>query len=308
MTIVSGRTGCQAGGVRVDLLVLSGVLGFGVLFIGLATYLGQESRTAYRIDPAPALPDHLRVCAEALGTLEPLLPRVAGPPRDGDGGGPYSDAVQRAWAHLARVSEDPALAVRWLEEAPDRERSPVPHDLLVARARALEPVAPLRPGMLRWVAADPEDGVARFNLGWFHLVAGEPRAAVDPLRAAVALRPADGEAHLLLAIALERSGDLEGARRSLETAEARRPTAVDPVYRAARLALAAQDVSLARELAGRAVQRGRGFVATHLLLGTVCLATREYGQAKREFRDVLQLDPSHPEAKSRVQWLDGVPE
>jgi Flp pilus assembly protein TadD len=65
---------------------------------------------------------------------------------------------------------------------------------------------------------DPTDADYQFNLGYAYWSAKDPQATVYWLREAVRRRPADGEAHFILALALSATGSSAEATREKELA------------------------------------------------------------------------------------------
>jgi Flp pilus assembly protein TadD len=65
------------------------------------------------------------------------------------------------------------------------------------------------------VRLQPEDGEAHLLLGWAHLQAERPQAAVKALRESVEIAPDSGEAYFLLGQALKAVGDSEQAEQAL---------------------------------------------------------------------------------------------
>jgi Tfp pilus assembly protein PilF len=66
---------------------------------------------------------------------------------------------------------------------------------------------------------DPNDGDYYFNLGYGYWIDKDPPAAMYWLREAVRRNPADGDAHLVLAAALQQTGATTEAARERELAE-----------------------------------------------------------------------------------------
>jgi Tfp pilus assembly protein PilF/TolB-like protein len=132
--------------------------------------------------------------------------------------------------------------------------------------------------------AAPEDSDYAFNLGYAYWIERDPQAAIYWLREAVKLNPADGEAHAVLAAALQGSGAPTEAMRERELArqlsseyaewEKRPSAAAEPVPRRLErlmlhsdrsrtdsidLALLAREQREQREVAAFHLDRGRRF-------------------------------------------------
>jgi len=87
------------------------------------------------------------------------------------------------------------------------------------------------------VALAPDMAEARLELGRAHLAAGEADAAAAELRRALDLG-AGFDAHVALGAALEKAGDLNGARQQCEQAAELRPDDTETAARASRVAAA----------------------------------------------------------------------
>jgi Flp pilus assembly protein TadD len=68
------------------------------------------------------------------------------------------------------------------------------------------------------------------ELGQAHLLAGQPREALDPLRRAVTLDPRSATGHLRLGVALGSLGDAAGAAKAYEQAATLQPSLADAHY------------------------------------------------------------------------------
>lgn len=140
--------------------------------------------------------------------------------------------------------------------------------------------------------ADPKDADYRFNLAIALLRANDNAGAARQLKEALALRPGDAEANTLL--------------QSLSTAEAAAPHATTPTPR---LPLARikrnYDESQFRQLAleiqnvNELKMRGQPIAvhaAFHVERGHEMLAQGFMGEAEKEFREAITLDPTLPAA------------
>jgi superkiller protein 3 len=172
-------------------------------------------------------------------------------------------AALHAQAQAALDKKDYAsaaqLLTRYLADAPS---DAVAHFELGYADTALERWPDAETEYRKAVQIDPKLGPAQLNLGMV-VLRRDPVAAVDPLRQAVQLAPDQPGPHLLLALALERSGKPADA-----LAEYRAATQVDP----------------------------KSFDA-HYEIARVLLAMNQASQAESEFRSALELDPNSAEAK-----------
>jgi tetratricopeptide (TPR) repeat protein len=121
------------------------------------------------------------------------------------------------------------------------------------------------------IALDPDHADAHYNLGTLLLRQVKTEEAIALLKKAVALDPEHERAWINLGTALSVKGALPEARAALE-----------------------RGCTLAPESA-----------AAHLALAHVYEKLNETARAVREYRDVLQLAPDHPEAKSALERLKG---
>jgi Tfp pilus assembly protein PilF/TolB-like protein len=165
----------------------------------------------------------------------------------------------------------------------------------------------------RATRADAEEPDYWLNLGLVQLRAQQPGAAVEPLRRALTLQPADAEARTLLAQALEQSGRGEEAaaqrvtlsRTSTRVLLPRNPVAAD-FARFDRIRMRPDPGSLrpasspqASESAADAtaeIMRGRQRILLHLDRGRQFLDSGNLDDAQRAFIEALLLAPLDPSA------------
>jgi tetratricopeptide (TPR) repeat protein len=104
-------------------------------------------------------------------------------------------------------------AKRWLLRAAQLERGGVQARIdFVSVCLALQSPAEALPFAEQAVREAPDSGPALSALGRVRLALGEYGPAAEALRAAVVAMPGDAEAWVVLGLALEKSGDLPGAR------------------------------------------------------------------------------------------------
>jgi len=143
----------------------------------------------------------------------------------------------------------------------------------------------------RAVASRPEDPAYRVQVGNLLLALDRPGEAVPTLAAAIDLDPAQPIAHNNLGIALERVGDIEGARAAYRAALRRAP-----VYRPARENLALLELSQGRVDAAREAMTGAADpgrpTARHLAVaGLLALAEGDCERGERLLAAARDLDP-----------------
>jgi tetratricopeptide (TPR) repeat protein len=155
--------------------------------------------------------------------------------------------------------------------------------------------------------SDTTDADYFFNLGYAYWIEKDPPAAMYWLREAVRRDPADGDAHFVLAAALQQSGATAEAARERELASRlssryeamTRVASADPVPRGL------ERLKDHLEPAGAAVatlinasgQRDQAQVAAfHLEAGRRAFAREADTEAERELRRVLYLSPYESEA------------
>jgi tetratricopeptide (TPR) repeat protein len=137
---------------------------------------------------------------------------------------------------------------------PEAAPTPLLELLLAAEAAADEdgPEAAI-PLYRRYLAAAPDDAVARFNLATLLAAAAREDEARETLMAAVRLDPGLAEAWYNLAHLAEAAGRAAAARSYLDRALAVDPEYGDALYNRARLALAKEDFAAAAALYERYV-------------------------------------------------------
>ncbi len=133
------------------------------------------------------------------------------------------------------------------------------------------------------VDADPTDEDYRFNLGVALYRTGDLSGAVRQLREAVNLRSTDGEARAMLDLASGRAAD-NGHRVPLERIKRNYD---ETSYR--QLALEIQNAMEVR----LAKSDPRSHAAYHVEHGETLLQQRFIGEAGREFREAITLDPTN---------------
>jgi Flp pilus assembly protein TadD len=151
----------------------------------------------------------------------------------------------------------------------------------------------------RTIAVDPKMSEAYLNLGMLLLDSREDAAAVAPLRKAVDLLPAQSRPRYLLAVALDGSGDRDGAAHSFEALLHLDPndiTAIDylgwAALRAGKLPEAETRFRRAVEVQPSGPEGRRGLAQS--------LDAQKKPEAVAAYRDYLALAPNDSEARARL--------
>ena len=151
---------------------------------------------------------------------------------------------------------------------------------------------------------DTTSAALAYRAGYTRYLSREVARAVEPLRRAIALAPADGQMHYALGLALRDSGDIDGARASLQEAVERAP-ALLPAREALAglLHRAGESTEHLRQL--EALAGIESTVERHI---AVALAAADAGRTDRAVlalgsaNDLGASDPRIPVALGRV-WL-----
>jgi tetratricopeptide (TPR) repeat protein len=145
----------------------------------------------------------------------------------------------------------------------------------------------------------PDSAALVFNLGYSIWASGaEPQRAVDLLRRATSIEPANADFHYHLALALEETESLNDAMEALEQAlslNARHDKALGML---GRLKLDAGQFEQALELAERCIAAHPGNPVGWHLKGQVALFKMDAAAASKSLRQALDLDPA--DADTRV--------
>ena len=172
-------------------------------------------------------------------------------------------------------------------------------DLGVARRTLLDDAGALL-AFQKSVAADAENAVAQYRLGAEYLRQGQPHPAVEHLRAAYRLNPADQSTLNSLQLALRQDGQLEEARKIREKlGEVLRE--IDRESQSAFAALRLNNEGAALEKAGdlqSAWEKYRAAVAldpTHIGIrvnfGVAALRLGRWAEGLAELREALRREP-----------------
>ena len=124
---------------------------------------------------------------------------------------------------------------------------------------------------------------------------GDAASAVAAARDAVVAHPEDAEAHHLLGLALQLSGDSDGAGRSIDEAIALAPDR--PLYHMSRstLALSAGDRAAAEAALGDAVALDPNHLQAYVAQSQLALARGDVAEAEQRLLRATRIDESHPQ-------------
>ena len=166
------------------------------------------------------------------------------------------------------------LLTKYLAAAP---KDPIGHFQLGYAYTALDQWKQAEAEYRQAIALDPKLAPAQLNLGLV-LLRNDPAAAVEPLRQAAALSPNDVRPQLLLAMALERSGQLADAAGAYRAAVKIDPKNFDSHYELARILLALKQPAEAEPEFREALALVDIRVLDHIVVGDgACVSFAERG-------------------------------
>jgi Flp pilus assembly protein TadD len=208
--------------------------------------------------------------------------------------------VAVAGASCAVTSDD--LVPREVREAPGRIQS------ALATLGELEGTDDprafvLRQELRRLTVFAPRDASARTALGALALQMGDPIEAGRELDAALSLEPGRPTASLLRARLLLAEGNGQRARRVVETALLRAPGDAELYLCAAQVEHLDGRPEAALTALDRARELGADDVRVLMASGLVAEAAGEPEAARVAYVSLLELDPEHVEARSRLAAL-----
>ena len=239
---------------------------------------------------------------------------------------PSSRQARRA-RFLAAVSlislkqHDEAFAV--LKELQDAAPDPaILNNLGVIQLRRAAPAETGKPVyfLTKAVEAAPDDHDILFNLGYAYALDRDPQGAIYWLREALRRAPTDGDAHFILAAALDASGNNVEAARERELAIQLSSAYADAVARKDALprglARIAQDLESSRgtgvdqAIASTAQRDQRDLAQFHLERGRRLFEAEQDREATTELRRAIFLSPYEADAHlllGRIQLRGGRP-
>jgi serine/threonine-protein kinase len=244
-------------------------------------FAARVARSPAKIALVTAL-DDMVACADADADIDWLLSatRLADPD-------PWRDKA-RDKALWNKSTSLPALAALAREAPVERQPARL---LLNMAGRLLEFHSPEAEALLRRVqAAHPSDFWANFALAE-SLDERQEADAVGYYRAAIALRPQAGAAHVNLAFALKAQDHTEEALASMRKAAALDPGNFVPHYNLAAWLLPRHEYEEAQEHARIATQINPKHAVAHGMLGTALSRLGRKCEAVESFRRAFELVP-----------------
>lgn len=220
---------------------------------------------------------------------------------------------------LKQHDEAFALLKELQEAAPDPA---ILNNLGVIQLRRAAPAETGKPVyfLTKAVEAAPDDPDILFNLGYAYALDRDPQGAIYWLREALRRAPTDGDAHFILAAALDASGNsVEAARErelaiQLSSAYADAAARKEPVPRG--LARIAQDLESSRgtgvdqAIASTAQRDQRDLAQFHLERGRRLFEAEQDREATTELRRAIFLSPYEADAHlllGRIHLRSGRP-
>jgi Flp pilus assembly protein TadD len=153
----------------------------------------------------------------------------------------------------------------------------------------------LRAWMEAVLRKNPADPTALFNLAALDMAAGNPRAATERYRQAVAARPGDSRLMTALAASLDRQGDWQQAAQTLHQAIAADPTYFDAHFDLASIDLKHQALPEAEQEFRAAAALSPSDPEAHAGLGNTLLAQGRPADAQPELSQAATLAPANPD-------------
>jgi tetratricopeptide (TPR) repeat protein len=229
----------------------------------------------------------LRRVGDATAVLDEALARSRVPP------------VLVARAGIAVWSRDAEAAKKLLDEAGTAGRPS-----LQAEAHALRSALRLQAGDVAGADAAADAGLAacRFSVPALRAKArtlelsGRPRAAIEKLDAALALRPALGALHVDRGHVLRRSGEARDSKRAFSEARKRDPEELDAWIGLGLLAEDEQDWAPAEKAYRAAIKADPEFVEARRFLSGVLFTIGKIEQADVEAAWIRDRFPKDPDA------------
>ncbi len=157
------------------------------------------------------------------------------------------------------------------------------------------------------VIIDPDDPLAKAMLGEALLNLGRTAEAVACLAEAVARAPVELGFRQLLSIALEKSGDIDGAMATLTDGIALCPSSVAIHNAAILLAIRQRDFSGAARIAEQARSVGVADACTFGMKGHALSSLGRHDEAASAYQDALKLGPEDPYVRHLVASSGAIP-
>lgn len=124
---------------------------------------------------------------------------------------------------------------------------------------------------------------------------GDTAAALAHARDLLAQEPGNAQAHQLLGVALQRTGDVRGARAAFERAVELAPDQAEHRVSLASMQLASGEREPALRLLAEAVQLNPNLLVAYVLLAQDALANGNIDEAERNLRLAQRIAPAHPQ-------------
>jgi len=210
---------------------------------------------------------------------------------------PLNDLLEEAQRDISRNDYQAALEPlqKFIAEKPDFAYA---HFQLGYAYTALQRWEEARAEYRRAINLDPKLAEAQLNLGIL-MLDREPAEAVGPLRKAVELLPAQSRPRYLLARALERSGDVNGALDALEGAERLDPRDYETLFAHAAALLRANRAAEAQAKFRAALTLQPDSAPARLGLAR-SLDAQQKPEAAEAYRGYLELQPDDRDALQQV--------
>lgn len=208
-------------------------------------------------------------------------------------------------AGLYMKSERPRQAVKVAEALVQRHPSnPGAHNLLGVARRQAGDGNGARSAFDQAVRLDPSFSAAQLGLARLDMDSGANTTAIDRLNAVIARDPKNVEALLTLAVAGERSGQFDQARRWLETADDHAgPRHLDAAVALVDFLLRQGRPDAAREATKRASNKQPESVTTLLLQARVALALNDVSAARTSLTRASNASGNNPPQLTRIALL-----
>jgi tetratricopeptide (TPR) repeat protein len=212
-------------------------------------------------------------------------------------------AALRNQAIDAMAKNDFATAVGlWQKYLADQPNDPYGHFELGYAFTALSRWDEAKTEYQKAVAIDPKLEPAQLNLGLV-LLRSDPAAAIAPLRQAATLAPTHERPHLLLGLALERTGNLAGAAAEYRAAAKLNPKDFDARYEQARILLKMKQPVQAESAFREALAIQPASAEAMAGLSESLLAEGKTAEAMKELEAYVAARPKDETARLRLAGL-----
>ena len=208
--------------------------------------------------------------------------------------GPESVPILMALTRVAQKAGDRRAALGYLAHARDLDPKDARiHFLFGMICVELDLGVEAYNSLKQAAALDPENPAVNYAMGAVCLQRRDPSEAVPYFRKYAALEPQDPRGALALGLAWFKAGDFASARPELARAAGRASTAAAANYFLARIAREENDVEQALALVDQALQAKPDYADAWAERGLLHLRKRELGEAEKDLRRCLELDPDN---------------